>query len=138
MGQSRPLFLFIFVFSSCYTLFFQCVPIPASLFEQNGVIELRGRKNGVFVGSVTRLGDFLHFGNFFKPLATINLPKSLTFLGNFLKVSKSIIFLVKSFLGNFYRYLAIFIWSHCLWGNSRRKGAFCSVCIFYNQKCTST
>ena len=83
MGQSRPLFLFIFVFSSCYTLFFQCVPIPASLFEQNGVIELRGRKNGVFVGSVTRLGDFLHFGNFFKPLATINLPKSLTSLDNF-------------------------------------------------------
>ena len=28
-------------------------------------------------------------------------------------VSKSIIFLVKSFLGNFYRHLAIFIWSHC-------------------------
>ena len=30
----------------------------------------------------------------------------------FVKVSKSIIFLVKSFLGNFYRHLAIFIWSH--------------------------
>ena len=29
-------------------------------------------------------------------------------------VSKSIIFLVKSFLGNFYRHLAIFIWSHWL------------------------
>ena len=28
-------------------------------------------------------------------------------------VSKSFIFLVKSFLGNFYRHLAIFIWSHC-------------------------
>ena len=28
-------------------------------------------------------------------------------------VSKSIIFLVKSFLGNFYRNLATFIWSHC-------------------------
>ena len=33
------------------------------------------------------------FGNDSKPLATINLPKS--------------------FLGNFYRHLAIFIWSHC-------------------------
>ena len=28
------------------------------------------------------------------------------------KVSKSIIFIVKPFLGNFYRHLAIFIWSH--------------------------
>ena len=30
----------------------------------------------------------------------------------FVKVSKSLIFLVKSFLGNFYRHLAIFYWSH--------------------------
>ena len=35
--------------------------------------------------SVTRLGDLLHFGNFLKPLATINLPKLLTFLGTFCK-----------------------------------------------------
>ena len=34
--------------------------------------------------------------------------KSLTFLGNLVKVPKSIIFLLKSFLGNFYRHLAIF------------------------------
>ena len=34
--------------------------------------------------SVTRLGDFWTLGNFLKPLATINLPKSPTFLGNFL------------------------------------------------------
>ena len=33
--------------------------------------------------SVTRLGDLL--GNFFKPLATIHLPKSPTFLANFCK-----------------------------------------------------
>ena len=33
--------------------------------------------------SVTRLGDLLDVGNFSKPLATINLPKSSTFLGNF-------------------------------------------------------
>ena len=31
---------------------------------------------------VTRLGDLLDFGQFFKALATINLPKSPTFLGN--------------------------------------------------------
>ena len=61
-----------------------------------------------FAISVTRLGDLLDFGNFLKPLAAINLPKSPTFLGNFVKVSKSIIFQVKSFLGNFYRHLAIF------------------------------
>ena len=37
------------------------------------------------MSSVTRFGDLLHFGNFSKPLATINLPKSSTFLGNFCK-----------------------------------------------------
>ena len=51
--------------------------------------------------------------NFLKSLATIDLPKSPTFLGFLVKVSKSIIFLVKSFLGNFDRHLAIFFWSHC-------------------------
>ena len=50
-------------------------------------------------------------GNFSKPLATTNLPKSLTFLSNFLKVSKTLIFLMKSFLVNFYRHLATFYWS---------------------------
>ena len=35
--------------------------------------------------SVTRLGDLLDFVQFFKPLATINLPKSPTFFGNFSK-----------------------------------------------------
>ena len=52
-------------------------------------------------------------GNFSKPVATISLPKSPT--GNFVKVSKSLIFLEKSFLGNFYRQLAIFYWSHWCW-----------------------
>ena len=55
---------------------------------------------------------YLTLSKFLKSLATINLPKSPTFLGIFVKVSKSIIFLVKSFLGNFYRHLAIFFWSH--------------------------
>ena len=36
----------------------------------------------VLWSSVTRLGDLL---DFLKPLATINLPKSPTFLGNFCK-----------------------------------------------------
>ena len=47
-------------------------------------------------------------GNFLKPLVTFNLPKSPTFLSNFCKCVKSIIFPVKSFLGNFNRHLAIF------------------------------
>ena len=47
-------------------------------------------------------------GNFLKPLATINLPKPPTFLGNFCKGVKIYLFLGKSFLGNFYRHLAIF------------------------------
>ena len=51
--------------------------------------------------SVTRLGNLLDFGQF-------NFPKIPTFLGIFGNVSKSIIFLVKSFLGHFYRHLAIF------------------------------
>ena len=58
--------------------------------------------------SMTRLGDLLDFGQVLKPLAAINLPKSPTFLGIFVKVSKSIIFLVTSFFGNFYRHLAKF------------------------------
>ena len=32
-----------------------------------------------------QIGRFLHFGRLLKRLATINLPKSLTFLGNFCK-----------------------------------------------------
>ena len=39
-------------------------------------------------------------------------------------VSKSIIFLVISFLGNFYRNLAIFFWSHCCWSVSPWAAAF--------------
>ena len=46
-------------------------------------------------GNVTRLGDLLDFGQV-------------------LNVSKSIIFLVKSFLVNFYRNLAIFLRAHWL------------------------
>ena len=65
-------------------------------------------------------GIYWTLGNFLKPLLTINLPKSATFLGNFVKVSKSLFFLVKSFIGNFYRHLAAFYWSHCWSVNLRR------------------
>ena len=43
-------------------------------------------------GSVTRVGDFCTLGNFLKPFATMNLPKSPTFLGNFCKGAKIIQF----------------------------------------------
>ena len=59
------------------------------------------------------LAIFCTLGNFLKPWETINLPKSPTFLDNFCKGVKIFNFLVKSFLGNFYRHLEIFFLSHC-------------------------
>ena len=59
--------------------------------------------------SVTRLGGLLDFGQLFKAfgnnLICQNLPHSQAI---YVKVSKSLIFLVKSFLGHFYRHLATF------------------------------
>ena len=54
---------------------------------------------------MTRLGDLL---DFLKSLATITLPKSCTFLGNFCKCAKIYHFFSEIILGNFYRHLAIF------------------------------
>ena len=68
------------------------------------------------------LAIYWTFGNFLKPLAKINLPKCPKFLGNFVKALKCIIFLVKSFLGNFYRLLAIFS-GHTEYGTS------CFLCL---------
>ena len=62
---------------------------------------------------VTRLGDLLHFGNFSKPVATIILPKSPLFLGNFCKGVKIFHFSSGIILGNFYRHFATFSCSHC-------------------------
>ena len=55
---------------------------------------------------------YYNLANFSKPVATMILPKLPTLYSIFVKVLKSFIFLVKSFLGNFYRHLAIFYWSH--------------------------
>ena len=53
-------------------------------------------------------------GNFSKLLATINLHKSPTFLGNFCLGIKIFNFRSeKLILGNFYRHLVTFYWSHC-------------------------
>ena len=55
--------------------------------------------------SVTRLGDLLDF----------NLLKSPTFLGNFCKAVKVFNIASEIILGNFYRHLVTFYWSHCSW-----------------------
>ena len=51
-------------------------------------------------------------GNFLKPLATIYLPKSPTFLGNFCKSVKIDHFSSEFIFGNFYRHSVIFFWLH--------------------------
>ena len=60
--------------------------------------------------SVTRLGYLLDFG---QQLICPNLPHSQAF---FVKVSKSLIFLVKSFWTTFIDIWRLFYWSHCSFG----------------------
>ena len=72
--------------------------------------ELSTRWSG---GSVTKFGDLLDFEQLFKAFGNNYIAQISHILRHFfVKVSKSIIFLVKSFLGDFYRHLAIFFWSH--------------------------
>ena len=57
---------------------------------------------------MTRLGDLLDSGQLYKAFGNHSFAQISHILkAIFVKVSKSIIFLVKSFLGNFYRHLAI-------------------------------
>ena len=56
--------------------------------------------------SVTRVGDFCTLGNFLKPFATMNLPKSPTFLGNFSKGAKIIHFSNEIIFGHLWRFLS--------------------------------
>ena len=51
------------------------------------------------VGSVTRLGDLLHFGQLFKACGNNYFTQIAHILGNFCKGLKSFIFLLKSFIG---------------------------------------
>ena len=59
------------------------------------------------------LAIYWTLGNYSKPLATINLPKCPTFLGNFCTCVKIFNFYSEIILDNFYRHLASFYWSHC-------------------------
>ena len=70
--------------------------------------------------SVTRLGDLLHFGQLFKAYCNNYFAKMALIIGQFfVKVSKSFIFLVKSFFGNFCRHFVTFYRSHYLCNKSR-------------------
>ena len=69
-----------------------------------------------FLVSVTRLGDLLDFGQLFKAFGNIYFAQISHTLRQFLQRCQNLsFFLVKSVLGNFYRHLAIFFWSHCSW-----------------------
>ena len=80
---------------------------------------------GVRVSDLKRIGTrkavwpdlaiYWTLGKFLQPLATIILPKSPTFLGNFCKGVENYPFSSATFLGNFYRHLAIFFWFHWWW-----------------------
>ena len=79
-------------------------------------LDTERRERDCILGSVTRLGNLLHFGQLFKTLRhCLFCPNYPYFSAFFEKMSKSFIFQVKSFLGNFYRHLATFNWSHWSW-----------------------
>ena len=62
---------------------------------------------------MTRLGDLFDFGPLFKAFGNNLFPQISHILeAIFVKVSKSIIFLVKSFLSNFYRDIWRFFSGH--------------------------
>ena len=60
------------------------------------------------INSVTRLGDLLDFGQLFKAFGNNYFAQISHIHRQFCKGVKSLIFLVKPFLGNFYRHMAIF------------------------------
>ena len=57
--------------------------------------------------------NYWTLGNFLKPVATINLPKSPTFLGNFCKGVKIIHFSSELIFGQLLWTFGDFFWSHC-------------------------
>ena len=124
-GPSAASFSFIFIFSNKYYIFYNKYvwenvhpELGARIWTHNlhltSLLPSQADPIDTYLNSVTRLGNLLDFGQVLKPLATINLPKSPTFLGNFCKGVKNYHFSNENILGNFYRHLAIFFWSRCL------------------------
>ena len=70
-------------------------------------------------------------GNFSRPVATIFYPNCPHIKVIFVKVSKWFIILVKSFLGNFYRHLGTFYWSHWQGQISSRFNCTCIIHEFW-------
>ena len=66
-------------------------PLKVSSVNHGAAVEVNvngtvgAAATGKIVTSVTRSGDFLDLGQFFKAFGTNDLPKSPTFLGNFCK-----------------------------------------------------
>ena len=65
-------------------------------------------------GSVTKLGYLLHFGQLFKACGNNYFAQIAHIIRQFCKGAEIFHFLVKSFLGNFYRHLATVYWSRWL------------------------
>ena len=73
------------------------------------------------VTSVARLAIYWTLDHFLKNLATINLPKSPTFLGNFCKDVKIFHICNEIIFGQVLQIFGDFFWSHCLWHNFEMK-----------------
>ena len=87
----------------------------------------------LFPSSVTRLGNLLKFGQLLKPLTTINLPKSPTFLGNFCKGVKIYHFSSEIIFGQLLQTFGNFFWSHWKQGTAKVLNIDCKNADFLHQ-----
>ena len=85
------------------------------------------RSFGQLRTSVTRLGNLMDFGQLFKALGNkLICPNLQDSFAISVKVSKSLIFLSKSFLGKFHRHLVTFNWSYSLEPRLRQVNFLCA------------
>ena len=76
--------------TSLHMILFPHLLVPGQTISMSASIFMTVSSTQISAGtSVTRWVDLLDFGQVLKPLATINLPKSPLFLGNFCKGVKS-------------------------------------------------
>ena len=96
------------------TSFYFCFSLTSlrSIFSQ----QFRYNMEFTLSGSVTRLGDLLNFGQVFKAFGNNQFISISHIFRQFCKVVKIYHFWSEIILGNFYRYLTIFFWSHCTGG----------------------